>query len=150
MIVGIGGAASLALALVACATTGTPPVTNPNTAGFACGEPLQPYVKASLYMGGGNRNAADRRLTEEEWARFIDDVLLEHFPAGGTILDTEGWWQRPADSTGSNRGRMLVLLHPAADRDAFAAAVREVIAEIKQRYGHRSVLWEEARVCAAF
>ena len=143
----------LAMLLAGCATTAPSPDASPQPTVLACPEPLQPYAKASLYMGGSNRNAEDGRLTEEEWARFVDEVLVAHFPDGGTIQSARGWWQRPPGSTRSGGGsgsRVLVLLHPLADRAGFAESVQRVIAEIKRRYGHRSVLWEEARVCAAF
>jgi hypothetical protein len=112
------------------------------TGGSSCAAPLQPYVKVTLYMGRGSRDAG-------QWQTFVDEVLVRHFPDGGTMLETAGWWEGRTGTPGDNNSRMLVMLHPAGDRDAFALAVQEVIAEIKDRFGHRAVLWEESAICAA-
>lgn len=106
-----------------------------------CPAPLEPFVKVTLYMGRGTQDA-------DEWQEFADEVLVRHFPDGGTMLETSGWWEgRVGDATDKN-SRMLVMLHPAPDRDAFAERVQAVIADIKERFGHRAVLWEEAAICA--
>ncbi|MGI8782457.1 MAG: DUF3574 domain-containing protein [Acidobacteriota bacterium] len=119
-------------------------------AGLSCTAPLKPSLRTVLYMDRSNVNVTSGRLTDEEWQRFVDDVLLRYFPAGGTILANTGWWRRPDGSTGGGAGRMLVVLVPAAEAGSHRAAVQAVIAQIKQRYGHRFVLWEEDRVCVAF
>ncbi len=117
------------------------PETPPASAVAECPAPLEPYVKVTLYMGRGSRDPA-------VWQTFTDEVLVKHFPDGGTMIETSGWWEgRVGDATEKN-SRMLVMLHPAADRTAFATAVEVVIADIKQRFGHRAVLWEEVGICA--
>ena len=115
-----------------------------------CPAPLEPYIRTALYLDRSNRNDPSGRLSDEEWQRFVDTVLLEHFPAGGTILANSGWWRRPNGTTGGGPGRTLVVLAPVAEAGAHRMAVRAVIAEIKTRYGLRSVLWEEGQACAAF
>ena len=98
-------------------------------------------MKATLYMGRGTRNAA-------EWQTFVDEVLVKHFPDGGTALETSGWWEGRVGDASEKNSRMLVMLHPAADRENFARGVEAVIADIKERFGHRAVLWEEVAICA--
>ena len=107
----------------------------------ACEEPLEPFVKVTLYMGRGTRDA-------DEWQAFVDGVLVRHFPDGGTMIETSGWWEGRVGDAADRNSRMLVMLHPAADRGAFTAGVQAVIADIKERFGHRAVLWEEAAICA--
>jgi hypothetical protein len=117
---------------------------------MSCVAPLTPYLRLDLYMDRSNPNDPTGRLTDEEWQRFVDTVLLKHFPAGGTIISNAGWWRRPDGSTGGGTGRILVLLGPAAQATGHRAAAEAVIREVKQRYRHRSVLREESWVCAAF
>ncbi len=107
----------------------------------SCPTPLEPYVRVTLYMGRGTQEA-------DEWQDFADDVLVRHFPDGGTMLETSGWWEGRVGDAADKNSRMLVMLHPAADRDAFAEGVQAVIADIKERFGHRAVLWEETAICA--
>ena len=136
-----------ALLVTACASARPAPV--PVTA-EACAPPLEPYVRTALYVDRSNRNDSTGRLSDEEWQRFVDTVLLRYFPAGGTIFANGGWWRRPDGTTGGGPGRTILILAPLSEADAHRAAVRAVIAEYKARYGIRSVLWEEGRACAAF
>jgi len=113
----------------------------PAAAAATCPAPLEPFVKVTLYMGRGTQNA-------DEWQKFADDVLVRYFPDGGTMIETSGWWEGRVGDAADKNSRMLVMLHPAADRDVFAQAVQAVIADIKGRFGHRAVLWEETAICA--
>jgi len=117
------------------------PAAAPSAAEVSCPAPLAPFVKVTLYMGRGTRNA-------EEWQRFADEGLGRHFPDGGTMIEVSGWWEGRVGDAADRNSRMLVMLHPASDREAFAVQVQAVIADIKARFGHRAVLWEEARICA--
>jgi len=98
-------------------------------------------VKVTLYMGRGTQDA-------DEWQEFADAVLVRYFPDGGTMIETSGWWEGRVGDAIDKNSRMLVMLHSAADRDAFAESVQAVIADIKERFGHRAVLWEETAICA--
>jgi len=103
-----------------------------------------------LYTDRSNRNSPDGRLSDEEWRAFVEEVLVRHFPDGGTILDNSGWWRRPDGTTFRGVGRVLIMLVPASEVDPERAAVRSVIDAIKSRYGPRAVGWEEDWVCAGF
>jgi hypothetical protein len=144
---GVVIATMAALAAVAGCSRPRPDRTTPMG---PCVAPLEPYVRTSLYVDRSNRNDPSGRLTDEEWQRFVDTVLLRYFPAGGSMIANAGWWRRPDGSTGGGPGRTLVVLAPLADTLPHREAVQAVIAEYKRRYGVRSVLWEESRSCAAF
>ena len=135
----------LAAGLSACVSSNTTRVEAPPPPPVAletsCPAPLEPFVKVTLYMGRGTQEA-------DEWQEFADDVLVRYFPEGGTMIETSGWWEGRVGDAADKNSRMLVMLHPAADRDAFAQGVQAVIADIKDRYGHRAVLWEEIAICA--
>ncbi len=135
---------TLAPVLAACASTqrSVPADTPP----WTCPEPLEPYLRAALYMSGRNTTDAD----DERWEQLVNEVLIRHFPGGASVLETTGWWERADGRPGTSAGRMIVILHPLSDRAAFIVAVDAVIVEIKERFNHRAVLWEEARVCATF
>ena len=123
--------------------------------GTSCTASLKPYLRTSLYMDRlymdpSKPNVPSREISEEEWQGFVNDVLLRHFPAGGTIYGNAGWWRRPDGGTDGGRGQTLVILAPVAEADSHSKAVKAVIGEVKKRYRHRSVLWVQEHVCAAF
>ncbi len=130
--------------LAACAST--PSSVPADTPPWTCPAPLEPHLRAALYMSGRNTEA----VADERWEQLVNEVLIRHFPGGASVLETTGWWERADGRPGTSAGRMIVILHPLSDRAAFVAAVEAVIAEIKTRFNHRAVLWEEARVCATF
>ena len=135
------GLAALALGLPGCISSNSTRVEAPPSESAICPAPLEPYVRVTLYMGRGTRDAA-------EWQEFVDGVLVEHFPDGGSAIEVSGWWEGRVGDAAEKNSRMLVMLHPASDRDAFARGVEAVIADIKERFGHRAVLWEETATCA--
>lgn len=120
------------------------------TRSAACPAPLAPYVRTTLYFDRSNTPDPHKPYSEEEWARFVTDVLVRHLPGGGTITDTTGWWRRPDGSTFRGIGRALVVLAPDGEAAPHRQAVARVIDDIKTRYGHQLVIREEGRVCAAF
>ncbi len=141
------GSLSTAVAITGCASTANAPRGTPaETLASVCPAPLQPYLRAALYMSGRNTDGAP----DERWDSLVNEVLIPHFPDGGSVIETTGWWQRRDGRAGTSAGRMIVILHPLSDRDSFVAAVEAVIEAIKVRFNHRAVLWEEARVCATF
>lgn len=116
----------------------------------SCVAPLEPHLRIDLYTDRSNRNHPTGRLTDEEWKKFVEEVLIEHFPVGGTVLENSGWWRRANGTTFHGVGKTLIMLVPQKDVRPDRASVRAVIAEIKSRYGPSSVGWEERWVCAGF
>lgn len=117
---------------------------------LSCGAPLQPYLRTAVYLDRSNTKDPLHPYSPEEWERFIQEVLVRFLPDGGSVFDHTGWWRRPNGTTFRGIGRTLVVLAPESATQAHRAAVKSVIDAIKQRYGHQLVIWEEARVCAAF
>lgn len=103
-----------------------------------------------MYIDRSNTSDPLNPFSEAEWQRFIQDVLIKHLPSGGTVFDNTGWWRRPNGTTFRGIGRALVVLDPEHEAAVHRLQVKKVIDEVKSRYGHRLVIWEEARVCAAF
>jgi hypothetical protein len=115
-----------------------------------CADGLESFLRTSLYTDRSNRNSPKGRLSDDEWQKFVDDVLVRHFPAGGTVYSNAGWWRRPNGTIGGGPGHTIVVLAPLEHIEAHRHAVKAVIREIKTRHGHLSVGREEDRVCAAF
>jgi hypothetical protein len=108
---------------------------------ISCPAPLQPYLRTALYTGA---------IADTAWQRFMSEVLVQHFPAGGSVFENTGWWRRPDGTMYRNVGKTLVVLAPVTETESHRIAVRAVIAAIKHRFNHQSVGWEEGRLCAGF
>lgn len=121
--------------------TGRPPVA------MTCAGALQPHIKTTLYL---ERPGSLTKAGQRKWQVFIREVLLQHFPDGGTILDNVGWWRDPDGKLGGGRGNTLIVLSPPEKLADHRRAVAAVVGEIKKRYQQQSVLWEESAVCAGF
>ena len=107
----------------------------------SCPAPLETHLRTALYTGA---------IPDTAWQRFVGEVLVQHFPAGGSVFENTGWWRRPNGTLYRNSGKTLVILAPVRDTEAHRTAVRAVIAEFKRRFNQQSVGWEEDRVCAGF
>ena len=116
----------------------------------SCTAPLTRYLRSSVYLDRSNTRDPLRPYSETEWERFIDEVLIKHLPDGGTVFDNTGWWRRPDGTTFRGTGRTLIVLAAEKDSLSHRAGVLSVVDAIKQRYGHRLVIYEEASVCALF
>jgi len=146
----VSAVALLSSISVAIACAPKQPALAPRVQAVACNSPLAPHLRVDLYTDRSNRNAPSGRLTDEEFKAFVEQVLVKHFPTGGTIMENSGWWRRPNGTTFHGLGRTFVVLIPEKEVQPERVAIRAVISEIKTRYGPRSVGWEEDWVCAAF
>jgi Protein of unknown function (DUF3574) len=103
------------------------------------------YTRTTLYFGLARASGI---VSETEWQTFLRDDVTPRFPNGLTVLEGDGQWLRPDGSIGRERAKVLVILHD--DNDATNDAVKALVLRYKQQFAQQSVLWEIARVCAAF
>jgi len=104
-------------------------------------------IAAELYFG---RNIGETLgVTEEAWARFVDEDVTPRFPNGLSVFEIKGQWR----DTASGRivrepGKLLKLL--IADDAPSQTKVAEIVDIYKKRHQQQSVLAATAHVCAAF
>lgn len=70
-----------------------------------------PMLVVDLFFG---RAMAGRgEVTDAEWARFVDRVVIPSLPAGFTVLDADGAWINPATHvTSRERSKLLIVALP--------------------------------------
>lgn len=85
-------------------------------------------VQAQLYFG--LRSADGSGVSEQEWARFLSDVVTPRFPDGLTVLGAYGQGRSgpPTPIVVAETTKLLIIVHPDD------AASRQKLAEIKQEY----------------
>lgn len=87
-------------------------------------------------------------VSETEWQAFLSNEVTPRFPDGLTVWEADGQWRRPYGSIGRERAKVLLIVHD--EKPATLAALGSLVATYKQKFTQESVLWENARVCAAF
>lgn len=109
-----------------------------------CGGSSAPQIRTTLYFGLSRPKGS---VSELEWQIFLRDEVTKRFPDGFTVWQAEGQWQTPDGSIDREQSKVLLLVH--ADTDAARRSVRAIIDSYRKAFEQQSVLWENARVCAA-
>jgi Protein of unknown function (DUF3574) len=139
-----GGVA--AASLVASATVYAGGVSADVRPGASCEAGDAPLVRDVVYFG---RNRPDGGIvTDDEWQRFLDEVVTPRFPAGLTVLSASGQWRGEKGTVERERAEVLTLLH--SGDEAARLAVGELAAEYKLRFAQEAVLRERMTACTRF
>jgi hypothetical protein len=115
-----------------------------------CAAPLSAYTRHALYFGLSSPLVPGRVITPQIWSSFSSEVLTRYFAAGMTVVDANGEWRRPDGSHYGEPTKVVIHLAAIEQEASTDAAIQEVIAEAKRRFGYRSVLWERSAACVAF
>ena len=110
-----------------------------------CGPLGTAYMRTTLYFGLARPSGI---ISEAEWQTFLREDVTPRFPEGLTVLEGSGQWRRPDGSIGREHAKVLVILHD--DKPSTQAALQTLVVRYKEVFAQQSVLWEIARVCAAF
>ena len=110
-----------------------------------CGAAGKAYVRTSLYFGL-SRPAGT--VNDDDWQDFLREEVTTRFPNGLTVWEANGQWRRADATIGRERAKVLLLVHDGKAKANHA--LTEVVAAYKHKFQQESVLWESARVCAAF
>jgi Protein of unknown function (DUF3574) len=87
-------------------------------------------------------------VSEAEWQAFLRNEVTPRFLDGLTVLEADGQYRRSDGVIERERSKVLVILHD--ETPTARAALSELVLRYKKAFAQESVLWETARVCAAF
>jgi len=139
-----GGVA--AASLVASATVYAGRVVADDRQVASCEVGDAPLVRDVVYFG---RNRPDGGIvSDDEWQRFLDQVVTPRFPAGLTVLSASGQWRGEKGTVEREQAQVLTVLH--SGDEASRRAVAEVAAEYKRRFAQEAVLRERMTACTRF
>ena len=111
----------------------------------ACAPLGSAYMRTTLYFGLTHRAGS---VTEGQWRSFLRDEVTPRFPQGLTVWEADGQWRRSDGRIGRERAKVLLLVHD--ETAEVRAALAAIVGRYKRSFQQESVLWETARVCAAF
>ncbi|MFN3514749.1 MAG: DUF3574 domain-containing protein [Phenylobacterium sp.] len=137
---GLGLLAGAALSLSACASA-PPPAPAP-----VCPAGQEPMRTAQLFFG---RNIGDRpAVSQEDFQRFLDEVVTPRFPTGLTVLEGGGQWKGAENVLIREASKIVVLVIPKGE--GRMRKVEEIRKAYKDRFGQESVLLVTQEACVAF
>jgi hypothetical protein len=110
-----------------------------------CGTLGTSYMRTTLYFGL-NRKAGN--ISESQWKTFLRQEVTPRFPQGLTVWQAGGQWRRSDGAIVHERSKVLLLVHD--DTADVRSSIAYIVERYKQTFEQESVLWETARVCAAF
>lgn len=111
-----------------------------------CSRPARLMGRVELLFG--TTLADGQPLTEQAWAKFIDDEVTPRFPDGLTELVGRGQWRQADGVISHEPARVLLIWYaPGGGKDADIEAIR---AAYKARFKQRSVMRVDGVNCVSF
>jgi hypothetical protein len=128
-------AAGALLLLSACAQPGALPI---------CTAPLKPALEVSLYFG--RDKPAGGQVSDAEWASFVTETVTPQFPAGHSVVDTDGQYRNASGRIVRESSKLIVIV--VFDAPTHHPKVTSIVDTYVKRFGQESVLRVERPVCA--
>jgi hypothetical protein len=107
----------------------------------------KPMTEAQLFFG---RDIPDGgQVSDNDWSKFVSDVITQDFPGGFTVSDAEGAW-RDAKTSGAVHERSKIVLIDGRATPDFAKKLRHIAESYRVRFHQDAVGVVTREVCAAF
>ncbi len=139
--IALGCAAAIAALAAGCAST-----PRPSAEALHCPAGQARANTVELVFG---RNEGDRlAVSDEDWRRFIDEVVTPRYPDGLSVMDVQGQWRAPGGVLVREPSKIVYLvLDGGPDDPAKIANIRDAY---KQRFHQKSVLLVSQKACVSF
>ncbi|MFF5706056.1 DUF3574 domain-containing protein [Streptomyces sp. NPDC012794] len=83
------------------------------------------YISTHLYFGTGRHNGHPP-ITEEQFNRFIADVVTPRFPSGLTLQEGRGQWRDKEGDINQERSYELTVMYPVREAHARNADIEYI------------------------
>jgi hypothetical protein len=113
---------------------------------LGCEPKVSPWTRSELYFGL-SRNGAPA-VTDEEWQRFMVEVVTPRFPDGLTIVDATGQYRNRKGELINEKSKLLIIIRPTTLEEN--RKLDDIRAVYKERFGQESVLRLDAPSNALF
>ncbi len=118
----------------------------PSSAQLVCRDGADAWLSTSLFFG---RSISDGgTVSDADWTGFVETEIASRFPDGFTVLDGNGFWQKPDGRLGREKSKVLIVLHP--EKPPRGKAFEEIISAYKIKFRQRSVLKSVSAACVKF
>ncbi|MFJ3880426.1 DUF3574 domain-containing protein [Streptomyces sp. NPDC090077] len=83
------------------------------------------YISTHLYFGTGRHNGHPP-ITEEEFNKFVADVVTPRFPSGLTLQEGRGQWRDKEGDINRERSYELTVMYPVREARARNADIEYI------------------------
>lgn len=118
----------------------------PSVTNLECGPSGTAYMRTTLYFGLSKKSSGT--VSNREWTAFLRDQVTARFPQGFTVWEANGQWRLSDGRIQRERSKVLLVVHD--DAGTARGKIAGIIDNYKRSFDQESVLWETAKVCAAF
>jgi len=128
----------LALLLSTLISTDTYAFPRPWIVGNAVAISADKYVRTELYFG---RSLPDGSVvSDEEWNKFLNDVVTSRFPDGFTVLDGVGQYRNKNGQIIKEQSKVIVFLYSRRTQKDSSTKIDEIRAAYVKLFSQESVL----------
>lgn len=114
----------------------------------ACPPGTEAATVAEAFFG---RNAAGREVvSDDDWARFMAEVVTPAFPDGLTVLDASGQWRGRDGRIARERAKVLLVALPGGTAAEALERLAPLRAAYRARFGQESVMVATRGGCVGF
>jgi hypothetical protein len=143
VVIALGGVLALTALVGGCATF-QPPGSAEAVRHCPAGQSRAEMVQLVFGRNDGDRLA----VSDDDWRRFIDEVVTPRFPEGLSVLDVQGQWRAPDGALVREPSKIVYLL--LDDRPDDPAKIAHIRDDYKQRFHQKSVLLISQKACISY
>ena len=96
------------------------------------------FYRTELYFGTDKPDG--KKVTAEEWDKFLETEVTPRFPKGFTVLEGYGQFKDSGGKIVREASIILVVFYPKKERGAVNLKVEELRANYKKQFNQESVL----------
>ncbi len=96
------------------------------------------YYRTELYFGRSKPGGG--MVTDDEWEKFLADVVTPRFPDGFTILKATGQYRETNGTIDKEPSEILVFLYPPKTRTSSRRKIEEIRRAYVRQFKQESVL----------
>jgi hypothetical protein len=99
---------------------------------------FEAYLRTELFFGTAKPDGST--VSEDEWRKFLADEVTPRFPAGFTVLASDGQFRNDAGEIVREKSLVLVILYPFKTRRGSRRKIEEIRRAYTKTFQQQSVL----------
>lgn len=98
----------------------------------------QTFWRTELFFGRDKNDGSE--VSDEEWSKFLDEVVTPRFPDGLTVLDGNGQYRLENGTIVKEKSKVMILLYRPKTRSVNSRKIDQIRNEYKKRFKQESVM----------